>query len=630
MGDGGDSDLEKKTRSLFKPIKRFFSRFRAPIGVGLGFGAVYYSYLVFAEGRTEIDTEKLKEIFSDWMFWLKIPAYAALCVAAGVGVSAGIFALRNHIRKKKGKKPLKIGEFLRIVRHEKEIPKEERLLQILDAIPDSSIVHKSFGSFYFKEGRIVEALEAYYKSVSLRDEEFYPKVPVVGTTGYFNAVRDSIETLEQRLAKEPASDGVLLELAMSYFLLNDFDRAVEYFEKVDRKKDQLSFSILASKFYEEVAVRLGSPKVRRFSFGESRAGKLADKAFYFWDKQKQEKRELRIRSRCEAMRAVKELLNLPGLEESFDSFGGYSVYTAKLGGLVDGFVVLKRGDREALSKEAEISEQFGAEVSGGKFKSVRPITIAEYRDHYYLVMFYEAGKPLAESTDKKIFEKAVEFVARSDALMPLDKLGSTTFFGKDVFLTRVYGTGRFPTNVADIIYKNCDFLFAHEGKFAKVFDGDWRADMNVLYDEAGNIIALDKQDKGATIGPVNAARVLYQGTREEIAKDDDFVEHAVKEHYAAVYNELVGRDAGRKIDAEYFFPVTMTSAIQKAITASCVFVSEPYRQRSVRTFLGNALHAGQRILSDRKLRQFYEGRHLEQCAVLERVILDDLWRLTAQ
>lgn len=623
---GEDRDLDQRTEKHFRPLK-FLSKYKYQIGLPLAFGAVYYSYLMFGEGK-RIDTEKAKEIFSDWKFWVGAPAILALCFGAALGAVAGTYALRNHLRKRQGKKTVNLGRALKRSIYRGDLPEgEEGLLQALEDFPDSSLVHKGFGSFYFQEGRIVEAMESYYKAILLRDEEFLPKVPLFGTTGYANVVNERIETLEKMLA-EGKDDKVLLEIAMNYFLLNDFDKAVDYFEQIEREQDPLSFSILASKFYENAAERFGRPKVRQFSFGDSSFGRLADKTIYFWTKKKHGERALAMKSKKEAVKAVRELLKQPDLEESFDSFGGYGVYTARLGGLVDGFVVLKRGEYEDLTKEAQVAEQFGISVSSGKFKSVRPIIIVDYKKQHYLVMFYENGKPLAQSTDKKLFESAVEFAARSDALMPLGKLSSTEPLSRERFRARVNRTRELPSRIADVIHNNSDFLFAYHDKFPAVFDGDWRADLNVLYDGKGSIIALDKQDKGVTIGPVNAARILYQGTKEEIAKDDNFVQHALGEHYVSVYNDLIGGDKKRKVEPEYFFPVTLTSAIQKAITASCVYLSEPYRQKSVRIFLGNALHAGQKILTDKKIKDFYDGKQLEQCAVLEKVILDDLWALT--
>lgn len=614
MGEDKDKDLEGTLIKLAKAPFRFLRSYGIPIGVGLGVGTVCWAYITVT-GKGEPDFEKLL----DWNTWkreiVRWPAYF-LAVTAAFG---GILAINNQIRKRKGKKPVKILKHFKQVFLPFTLREDEGgFKEVIDQLPDSSLAHRAFGDFYFRHGRIIEAMETYYKAISLRDDEIFPKIPVVGTNGYINVVSENIRRLDGRLRREPCNSQVLLELAMNHFSINDFDKAAQYLESADKEQEPIALHILASRFYSEISKKTDRPRLRRLSFGDSRIGRWIDKRIYFWDRQKLDQEEQKEKAEQEALAAVEQIFEIDDLEQHLESIGDYSVYRIALNGFVKGFVIAKENDYGALVSEKKNEEIFEQTVAGGKFRSVHPVRIVRYKGKDYLVLLYEEGMPLASSTKPAHFRDAMRFAARSDALMPLEHVSSIEYSPGEHFAWRL---SELPEGVKSAIAENSDFLFKYSEAFPLVFDGDWRPDGNCLVNDEGHIIALDKEDKGVTIGPVTAARLLNQGTG--FSDSYGLKDSMIAEDYLPVYQDSSDRD--RRIqEPGLFFPVAWTSTIEKAITAYCFTKDRPSQQKSARIFLRNALHAGIRIRHDRGIRRFYSDEDRKQCEVLEKAIHEQL------
>jgi hypothetical protein len=417
--------------------------------------------------------------------------------------------------------------------------------------------------------------------------------------------------LERAVKEGSAGNSELLELAMRHFCLCDFDNAIKYFEKVDKEQDELGFHILGSRLYSEAGRMAEMPKTARLSFGDTSAGRWLDKNVFFWRKQKIGREQLKQRAEEEARQAVSHIFERGDLKEHLEAIGDYKVYRIGLNGFVKGFVVLKAGDYAALKAEKETEELFERRVAGGKFRSVHPVCIMEHGGTPYLVQFYEDGTLLSESKNPKHFEDAMRFAAKSDALMPVN--------GHD-YDPKVHFLGRleeFPDDVRLRIEENCGFLFKYWGDFPPVFDGDPRPDGNCLVGEWDTSIFLDKQRKSPSIGPVTAARVLFQGT--EFTDSWQARDGMIGSVYLPAYG------MGKVESPELFVAVTCTSALEKSITAYCYDLkSKKAVLPSTRIFTANGAECGERVCQDPKMRRFYSPKELRQCEMLERIVREEL------
>lgn len=624
MGSRKDRDLESR-------LKRLARDYYVPFGISVAASVLLYLGIVKEEHSFDEIFDSIKKAATDPETWRNILIAGSLFV----GSLYGALAVRNRIRKRKGKKPMNLLKATKYVLFPWSIPKgEEGFKELLEAFPDSSLLHRGFGDFYFRNGRIIEAMDSYYEAMKLRDEEIFPKLPVLGTNSYASVVYENIRKLEKRFAEDPEDNETLLRLAMHHYLLNDFDNAAKYFEMIDKDQDAIAFHVLASKFYSQIEERVSRPKLRRLSCGSTFFGRLADKAFYFWDKRRLTKEDANKLAERETFAAVEGIFGLQNLDDYLEQVGDYSVYKIGLNGFVRGFVVLKKAECRSKSrkkKEEELDKMvregqnemlFMELVATGKeFRSVHPVKVVHYKGDIYLVLLYEEGTPLSESTNTEHFTRAVEFAARSDALMPFDYIRNKQYSPGNHFAQRLYTSG-IPKDLRARIEDNCSFLFKYSDHFPVVFDGDWRPDGNCLVNREGHIIALDKEDKGVTIGPVAVARILHQGTQSPIAGNDEFVDYVVQKHYIPVFQDLAGR--GKIQSPQLFLPVTLTSAIEKAITAYCFTIDKPSQQASAQVFLRNALHAGDRLRNDRQFREFYDANDIKQCANLEAAIFRNL------
>ena len=608
MGEDRDKDLEERTGGLSKSVLGFLERQKYAISVPLTLGALWFSYLIFVEGK-RLDTEKVHNLVSDWKNWAMIPVYIGLCAVGAVAITASFLAIENHKRKKRGEKPINIALLLKKSFYTKGIPKgESGFKEVLEYSPLQSAIHRGLGDLYFKEGRIIEAMEAYYKSISERDKEWFSRLPVVSSHHDFYA-REKLPALEKKLEEDPSNNQVLLELSMKHFALRDFDSAIKYFEMVDKEQDPIAFSILETRLFSEI---------------EKQTSKRSYKAFHVFSRKKSVRKNHSKRAEAAALEAVDRIFNVGDLNGFFEPIGDYTVYRIPLNSFVNGFVVAKEGEKKDLEKEEQNERLFSQVAADGKLRSVQPIRIVEYMGKHYLIQFYEQGDFLAESTNHEHFEDALRFAARSDALMPFDYVKDKVLNPRASFDGRVHNS-ELPKHIKWAITENSEFLFKHtySGVFPAVFDGDWRADANCIVGKDGSITALDKEDKGVTIGPVAVARLIYQGTSAEVAKSDDFLNYAVKKCYIPVFQDLSGKKIG---EPELFLPVVLTSAIEKSITAYLFTADKPFQQDSAQIFLRNALHTGSRIRNDDRIKKYFSQKEIRQCAYLEEIIVDRLLR----
>ena len=249
--------LAKAAKAPFRLLRNY----GVPIGFGAGVVGVYASYLAATGQLPEL--ERMKERLFDAELWQNTTSVLPALAVGAVGVFAAALAIENTSRKRKGKKPINIGKYLkRTFFPPKGIVDEERMRQMLDTFPDSSIAHRQIGDFFFRNDKPAEAMESYYHAMAARDREFLTKIPVFGTNGYVNGVAGRIRELESAARGGSLENSELLELAMRYFLLRDFDRAIEYFDKIDKEEDEFGFHILGSRLYSEAGKMAVDPAKR--------------------------------------------------------------------------------------------------------------------------------------------------------------------------------------------------------------------------------------------------------------------------------------------------------------------------------------------------------------------------------
>ena len=607
MGDE-DKDLEARASNISRYALKFLRKAAFTVGVGSALGLLY----VYALDRELPSLERLKDSALSWGAYRN----AIITASALAGAATGGLFLANRRRKKKGKKPLRLFRLALRRLIGPKIPEEEKgYLETLEMWPESSMTYFALATHYMKNNRLIEALDAYYSALKYRDKEWIPKIPLAGPFEYRESMIGKEGELRRHLEKNPNNNKDWLNLAMRYFLVNDFGNAIECFEHIDTEQDPIALHVLASRFYDEIRKRADKPKVRWLSFGDSCVGRAVDKSVYFWDRKRPGKDEMGKKAEQEALAAVDGILSTEGIERKLEPIGDYNVYRVPLNRFVKGFVVLKQGDCAKLQNEMEHERIFEERVAGTGFKSVHPIDIVEHDGKYYLVLLHEDGKPLAESKNPNHFKRAMEFAAKSDALMPIDKVLNPEYDPKAHFAERLAGLD---DRLGQEIAGNSEFLFRYSGAFPVVFDGDWHS-LNCLFDEDGLIIGLDKEGKGVTIGPVTAARVANHGERLEghpTAKDQ-LKDLWVDEVYLPTYQDHASRDM-RIADTGLFIPHMMAKIMEKAITAYIFNFGKQTMHGHTRAFLHNAVHAGQRIRYE--FRDFYSEKERKQCQHLEAAI----------
>lgn len=629
MGKG----LEAAVRNLARAPYRMLRAYGLPLGISAGIGLAYYGYLAAANQKIPSIEETFNSFWntaSRWETWRDVSIISGAWIA---GLYSAVFAV-NRKRKKDGKPRIKPLNLLRQALFPWTMSSGEKgFNELIEALPDSSIAHRCLADFYLEKGRKIEAIETYYRAMKVRDMELFPKIPILGTNLYVNALTERIPLLKRKLKKEPKSNEALLELSMNYFLLNDFTNSIRYFEMIDKAQDPVSLHALASRLYSEISKNIGKPKLRRISFGDSRIGRKADSIVFFSRRQKLKKDRLVQKADAETLDSVDAIFKLENLNNYLEQIGDYNVWKVGINSFTRGFVVLKQPrsaeitQEEAysmLSSEKRHEQIFQETVAEGRFRGVHPDGIAMHNRKHCLMLLYEEGSPLSESRNEKHFSDTLQFAARSDALMPLDYLADREYNPEQHFRRRIAEAG-IAESAADTLRENCGFLFKYSGSFPLVFDGDWHPG-NCLVSPEEEIIALDKEEKGVTIGPVTAARVLNQGTafgHSKEPKNNSIKDSMASVFYVDVYQAIT--DADRRMDEpELFIPATMAATIEKAVTTYCFTREFPKRQESAQVFLRKALNSGLRIRTERAMKRFYTDSERKQCAELEKVIFDDL------
>ena len=607
----GDNDLEERASSIPKTGLKVLKQvgFAAGIGSALGILGVYA-----LDGELP-NLERLKESACSWSTYRN----TIMAFLAADGCFSGAYLISNSRRIKKGKKPRQWLQYIKWALGRElsgRKPEEKDFLKYVELLPDTTLSQFELARHYMKENKLVEALEAYCGALRCMDEGVIPKIPLIGPFEHVGFVSRGKRALKKRLEKNPDDSKSWLELAIRNLLVYDFENATGCLEKIDKEQDPVALHILASRFYSEISKRADRPKMRRlFSFGDSRVGRAIDRIIYFWEK-RPDKDEMTKKAEGEAVSAVEEAFKREDIQEHLEPFGDYEVYRIALNSLAKGFVVLKKGDRARLQSELEHERIFEEKVAGGRFKSVHPIGIVDHEGSSYLVLYYEDGKPLAESKNPEHFRSAMEFAAKSDALMPTDNVHDRRYRPREHFLKE--RIKNLDDSLQYLIWQNSGFLFKYDNAFPVVFDGDWHP-FNCLFDEDGFVIGLDKEGKGVTIGPVTAARIANQGTNLGMhpRMADEMKDSLVEDVYIPAYQDFASKD--RRIgNPELFLPHMMAKVMEKAITSYIFNAGRPTMQEPVRVFLRNALHAGQRIRYEFRL--FYSPEAREQCRNIEEAI----------
>jgi len=613
MGDK-DKDLEARTSNASGRALRILRKAAFTVGIGSALGIL----TVYALDRELPSIERLKDSALSWSTWRN----TLIAASALAGAAAGGIFLANRRRKKRGKKPVKalkfFGKMLKMAVGCKVLPEGEKgYLEVLDMLPDSSSAHFGLATHYMKDGRLIEASDAYYSALRFREREWTPKIPLLGPFEYRESMMGKVVELRRHLEKDPNDSKAWLNLAMRHMLLNDFGKAMECFEHIEMEQDPIALHVLASRFYDEISKRAGKPKVRWISAGDTSIGRAIDKAVYFWDRKMPDKDEMRKKAEEEALSAVDRILQIGGIEQMLEPIGDYKVYRVPLNKLVKGFVVLKQGEPARLENEMEHERIFEETVAGGRFRSVHPVGVVEHKGNHYLVLYYEDGKPLAESRNPEHFRRAMEFAARSDALMPTGKVLNPGYNPREHFFK-----ARLPMlddRIRWHIGENADFLFKYDGDFPVVCDGDWHA-LNSLFDEDGLIDKIDFEGRRVTIGPVTAARAGYQYVRLP-RHTEETRDSWVNEVYIPTYQRHAQRSR-RIADARLFLPHVMAKIMEKAVTAYIFNFGKQTMKGHTRAFLRNALRAGQRVRDE--FRDFYLDKERKQCYHLEAAIHNHL------
>jgi len=606
----GDNNLEERASSISKTGLKVLKQIVFASGVGSAIGLLG----VYALDGELPNIERLKESICNWETYKK----PIMVFLASVGGFLGASYISNSRRIKKGKKPRQWLKYMswafgRFLRGDK--PEEKAFLKYVDLLPDTTLTQFELAKHYMKENKLVEALEAYCGALKCMDEGVIPKVPLIGPYEYVGLVSRNNSKLRKHLAKNPDDNKSWLELAVRNLLVYDFKEAIECIEKVDKEQDPMALHILASRFYSEISKRADRPKMRRlFSFGDSRVGRIIDRGLSFWEK-RPDKNEMVKKAEQEAVSAVEEAFKREDIKEHLEPFGDYEVYRIALNKFSKGFVTLTKGDKAKLQNELEHERIFEERVAGGMFKAAHPIGIVEYGGDSYLILYYEHGKSLAESKDPEHFRMAMEFAAKSDALMPTHLVANPTYEPEKHFEERLRGLD---DRIGQKIGENSGFLFHYSEAFPQVFDGDWHP-FNCLFDEDGFLIGLDKEGKGVTIGPVTAARVANQGINFGMHPKmaDETKDSLVEDVYIPTYQGFVSKN--RRIEhPELFLPHMMAKVIEKAVTSYIFNAGKSTMHGAVGVFLRNALHAGQRIRYE--FRDFYSSEDREQCRNIEQAI----------
>jgi len=628
MDDGDtnkqESDLEKKTQSLSKYYLSAAKYLVFPLAFGLGVGASYLGYLSLYQGKT-LDYDNLKEILTSWDSWKNVLVNAGITGAGMVTVCAGLLKINNIYRKRKGKEPIKIGKLMKRMVSPKLVGTGHKAHEEwLDCTPVPSATYMGLASSYFKQGKIMEATEAYYQAIREVDNDLISKFPIFGTNSYVSVISENIKRFDKVLRENPDDNMALLELAMCHLMLNNVEKATDLMTRLRKEQDPIAFRIIESRFYSKASERVKRPRVRKLSFGTSKAGMFADKALYFWDNwRKPRPNELRRRADKAAGISVHDIFESVDLENCIESIGDYKVYRIPLKGLIKGFVVLKEGNLEDLKDELENERIFETVVATDRFRAVHPITIEQKcgkdgKIKHYLVQLYEDGTPLANSINPEHYMDAAMFAARSDALMPLSAEDIEGFEPKKHFEARILES-ELPNYVKEELILRSGFMFRHYKELPVVPDGDWRADGNCLVNSEGQIVALDKAKKGGSISPVTVARVLNQGT----VLDDEHKEKICIEGYIRSYQNLVEKN--RRIDnPSLVFPVYVTSTLEKAITAWCFNEGKISQQEATQRFLMTSLRHVGVFCQDKKVVGFYSDVERRDCKAVGRIVNEHL------
>lgn len=615
MGEDGSS-LEKAVNSAFKNLRRTARRFIQPTLFGLivGFGGIY----VINGELPELGKfmKGVGKAVSDLDTWIGILKSVGIFSASYVGA----LKIRNIIRKRKGEKETDILDFVLKLLYLKKIKKGEKGLQeMVELNIFSPSAYREIASFYFKNEEIWKGVESYYKTMQAKERSLGSIFSVLSAHSFPSHILDKIEDLNEKIKKNTHNRHVFLELAMNYFLINDWDNAISYFEKIDRTGCELEMSVLASRFYSEIEKSYHNPKPGLFSLGDNVIGRFFNRPI-FRDNRKCSLQYIAERKQDEISSAAEHIIRIENLENHLELFEGYEVGRVALNEILKGFAVLKQGEEEDLIKEFNNESIFLNEISSGSLRSVYPIAVLEREEKYFIIQLYEAGKHLNSSSRHRDYIKAARFAGRSDAMMPLDYVGWKEYHPFPHFNLRVEST-MLEDDVKKRLLDSCRFMFKFSNQFPVVFDGDWRPDGNCLVDETGCIIALDKEDKGVTVPYVAPARILFQATPETIAKKDGFVDHIIMNEYIQEYNEW-SRIGESIIEPQLFKAAVLAAAIEKSITSYCIASGNSSLMDNSQLFLRNALHAGKRIRNEKEIRKFFSRNDINDCSTVESIIYE--------